>query len=76
MRITAVEVSVTTGTPRRLNPSKIAPLNKPDLMNAVYLMWGVPTVIYLIASSFGRRIILRASVPRLDQPAVASRAVA
>jgi hypothetical protein len=54
----------------------LAPLNKPDLMNAAYLMWGVPTLIYLVGSSFGQRISLGASVPRIDQPAVASRAVA
>jgi glycosyl transferase family 87 len=53
----------------------LAPLNKPDLMNAVYLMWGVPTVIYLIVSSFGRRVTLGVSMPQLDQPAVVSRAV-
>jgi hypothetical protein len=41
-------------------------------MNAAYLIWVVPTVVYLIASSFGRRISLGASVPRLDQPTVAS----
>jgi hypothetical protein len=52
----------------------VAPLNKPDLMNAAYLVWGVPTVIYLFASSFGRRISFGASLPRLDQPAVASAA--
>jgi hypothetical protein len=41
-------------------------------MNAVYLLWGVPTLIYLVASSFGRRITLRSSVPLLDQPAIAT----
>jgi Glycosyltransferase family 87 len=54
----------------------LAPLNKPDLMNAAYLAWGVPTFLYLVASSFGRGFTLGTSLRRLDKPAMAPTAAA
>jgi hypothetical protein len=38
---------------------KVASLGKPDLMNALYLAWALPTVAYLTASCLGLRFSLR-----------------
>lgn len=54
----------------------IAPLNKPDLMNAIYLAWALPTIAYLTVSCFGSRRRVLGSTPLLEprprQPALAA----
>lgn len=49
----------------------IAPLGKPDLMFAVYLLWGLFTAAYLSISAFGRRDNLVTSTRLLEQPPLA-----
>jgi Gpi18-like mannosyltransferase len=49
----------------------IAPLIKPNLMYAVYLLWVLPTIAYLIMYSFGGQPRLVASTHLLEQPPLA-----